>query len=222
MRLKGGTRMDYFNKDSITATQRSYNEALDKLLALCPNVEPAMNEYNSRVVSPISWRPLFGFKREELLRHVNSIGVRYETLFNFDNPKVISPNYTIWKERWLTVYCAIQFPFNIYGWEYARQTCPDGYDDDGNPKGKIVTIPATMSEWCSPHYLTIEVYDGTWGKAWGIKDWHVKYNEIIGFGKMFDDAETQSRYAKEIDKANTEVVKWEQAMVKLQQLTIPK
>ena len=213
--------MDYFNKDSITATQRSYNEALDKLLSLCPNVEPSANEYNSRAVSPTSWRPLFGFKREELLRHVNHISVHYEKLFDFDNPKIISPNYTIWKERWLIVYCAIKFPFSIYGWECARQEYPKGYDEDGNPIGESITIPAKMTEWCSPQYLTLEVYDGVWDKAWGIKDWHIKHNEILDFGMVFDDVETQSRYIKEFFNANAEVEKWEQAMAKLQNMIIP-
>lgn len=214
--------MDYFNKDSIMATQRSYNKALDELLALCPNVEPCANEYNSRVVSPISWRPSFGFKQEQLLRYVNHIGVRYEKLFDFDNPKVIPSNYTIWKERWLVVYCAINIPFTIYGWECARQEYPKGYDENGNPIGKSVTIPAIMTEWCSPQYLTLEVYDRTWGKGWGLKDWHLKYDEILDFGKTFDSLETQEKYAKEIAKASTEVDKWEQAISLLQSIVIPK
>lgn len=214
--------MDYFNKDSITVTQRSYNEALDKLLTLCPNVEPTMNEYNSRVVSPISWRPTFGFIKDNLIQHVNYISMRYEKLFDFDNPKVISSNYTIWKERWLIIYCAIRFPFNIYGWECPRQEYPKGYDENDNPIGKSITIPAKMSEWCPPHYLTLEVYDGVWGKAWALKDWHVKHDDIVNFSKQFNDVTTQATYLKELEKADTEVKKWEQAITNLQSLTIPK
>ena len=213
--------MDYFNKVSILATQESYNEALNKLLALCPNVEPSANEYNSRVVMPTSWRPLFGFKREELLRHVNHISTRYEHLFDFDNPKVISKNNTIWKERWFIVYCAIQFPFSIYGWEMARQEYPEGYDDDGNPIGKCVTIPANISEWCSPQHITLEVYDGVWDKAWALKDWSVKYNEIVNFSKQFESIEAQANYAKGLLQASKEVAKWEEAISRLQELTIP-
>jgi alpha-N-acetylglucosamine transferase len=213
--------MDYFNKDSIAATQRSYNEALDKLLTLCPNVEPSANEYNSRSVSPTSWRPLFGFKRDALLRHANYVTTRYEKLFDFGIPKVIPNTYTIWRERWFIVYCAITFPFTIYGWEHAHEEYPQGYDDHDNPIGKTITIPAKMTEWCSPQYLTLEVYDGVWDKAWGLKDWYIKYDEVMGFGKMFDNAETQAQYAKGVFEANTEVKNWELAISKIHCAIIP-
>lgn len=214
--------MDYFNKDSITATQRSYNEALDKLLELCPNIEPSANEYNQRIVTPTSWRPKFGHNEDVLLRHINFITTRFETLFNFGNPKVIDPSYTIWKERWFVVYCAIQFPFKIYGWNYAITTYPKGYDEDGNPIGEPQHIPAMMKEWDTPHYLTLVVYDGAWDKGWGLRDWHIKHDEIANFGKSFGDITTKDKYLKELKKADDEVSKWEQAIRKLQSIVIPK
>lgn len=214
--------MDYANKDSITATQRSYNEALDKLLSICPNIKASANEYNQRIVMPIYWRPVFGYKKENLLRHINIISTKFETLFDFGKPKIIETTYTIWKERWLNVYCAIQFPFSIYGWDYGKTIYPEGYDDKDEPKGKPQYIPPTMSEWNSPRYITLVVYDGVWDKGWGLKDWHLKYDEILNFSNAIDDVKTKAHYMSEISKANTEVEKWEQALSKLQTLIIPK
>ena len=76
-----------------------------------------------------------------------------------------------------------------------------------------------MKEWCSPQYLTLEIFSHT-GKSWGLKDWNTKYNEICDFLKLSDLA-TQKKYQNAFVEASRDVAKWESAIEALKDIKIP-
>lgn len=207
--------MDYVNKQSIEATVNSYYQALDKLTNLCPNLEMEANCYNQRIALPTSFRPKFGFDNKVLWSNVNNIRVQFEPLMDFGQPKIISQSYTIWRERWLYIYAYIDVPFTYYAWECATVTYPDGFDETGEPKGMPKTTPAKMVEWCSPQCITLEV-SGCWGKAFAIKDWNAKHQEIVDLGDVFLDKKIKDIYLEGVAKADKALAEWQTAIRTIQ------
>lgn len=211
---------DYRDKVSIAATIESYWQAFNKMMDLCPHVEPLANEGNARTILPKVWRPSFCTNHLSLLPHCTAVRVRYEPLFDISTPRVILKNYTIWRERFVTVSCRIDFPIDIFAWDAARMECSE-YDDDGHCVGETKDVPAQMKPWCPPQFLTLEVLDSIWGKAWSLKDWHTKQEEIYQFGEQFS-ADVQQKYNEGILKASQEVARWEEAIEDIQEMKIPR
>jgi hypothetical protein len=196
-------------------------EAFKKLTALCPHVEPSTNEFNWRAALPTTWRTTFAIDKNDLLKHCTTIRTHHEDLFDINHPKLVNKGWGIWTNRFFMVYCAIHFPFSIYEWQEGRDYYPEGYDDNGEPIGKQAHTLPQMTEFCSPQHLTLVVHDGIWDKAWGLKDWHTKADEISNFCNNIVSKTAQYEYQKGLDLANKEVEKWEKAIAEIQEVKIP-
>jgi len=214
--------MDYWNKESVNKTLKSYMAAFNEIVKLCPNLEPSANESNSRIVLPTTWQPSFGFKEGDLIQHCNWMRASHESLFDYRQPKIITKSMWIWGSYFFKVYWGISIPFSMYAWDMARQVCEEGglFNDEGNCLGRYKLVPAQMCEWCSPQYLTLEVTSHS-GHSWGLKDWHNKYNEIYRYFKEAPIS-IQNQYQKVFEAADYEVTKWETAIADLAKLEIPR
>jgi len=185
--------------------------AFNEMAKLCPKVNPDCNSSNQRIVLPTQWEPTFGYNTEHLLPYITNIHVDYERLFEFGRPKLIAPTYTMWKSSWFTLEWQIEFPFEFYGWKAASRHQIN--DDEETPIYE--TTPENMCVWMES---TIILSSGSWPyKAWGLKDWKSKYTEILSF--LDNSPKVVAKYRMEVEKANTEVLKWERELEKVATLT---
>lgn len=210
--------MSYRNWESTRSTMKSYTRAMKQILELCPAVEPSSNEFNGRTVLPTRWRPSFGFNLSELLGKCNRLFANTENLFDFGRPVQAQPRWNIWERDFFKVSCGIDVEFDIYQWDEARRHCLE--EDEAGNCIRYEDFPAEMVKFCSPQYIYLEVYDGVWRKCWGLKDWNKKQGEIRHF---FDSANEniKGKYLEAVDKANSEVEKWQKAIADMASIKIP-
>lgn len=198
---------DYRDVHSTSKTIESYMLAFNEMVKLCPRVEPGCNSYNQRTVLPTEWTPSFGLDNEGLLPHITRVTVNYERLTDLFSPKVVMPTHTIWKENWFHFQWHIDFPFEIYDWNVARQELIN--DDEDNPQYK--TTPECMKAWDKQ---SITLSSNLWYyKAWGLKDWKKQYENILSF--LDNSPKVVDKYRQEVIKANAEVLKWEEQMANM-------
>jgi hypothetical protein len=202
---------DFRDITSMQKTIDSYMEAFTKMSVLCPRVEPSSNEFNGRAVLPTNWRPMFGVDSVLLLPHATRLSTTWESLFDFDNPKAITPQYTIWRDSWFRLHWYIDFPFTIYSWEMARRTIVN--DDPENPVYE--TTPEQMNAWHDGH-ITLSS-DSWYYKTWSLKDWREKYYEILSTADVCTPKIAEG-YRSQVAKANSEVDKWQKALANLTML----
>jgi len=209
--------MDYINKESTEKTFASYMQAFEELSALCLDFEPEAMESNNRIALPTRFRPVGGYKRELLLSHCNHISINHEKLFEYGRPLILSPSMWKWCSDFFQISLAIYKPFSLYRWDYSRQVCEGGFDEEGNCIGGYKTIPAQMREWCSPQYIRLDIP----GMKLGLGDWYLKQNELTQFGKLLS-ADLQDKYEAAIQTTQNEVTKWENAIDAVAGLRIPR
>lgn len=211
--------MEYINLKTTELTIGSYMTAFRALLELCPRLECSANESNQRVILPTYWRLAFGVKPSNLIPHCSYIEARHESLFDWGRPQLIQPSWTSWVYKYFSVSWGISIPFSIFREELAMRRCIE--EDENGDCIKWEDIPAQIKEWCSPQHLTLEVSNSSWGLSWGLKDWHIKYNEICSYFKEAP-LDIQSQYQKAIVEASQEVAKWEKAMSEVSKIEIPR
>jgi len=210
--------MDYRNLESTQATITSYLDAFNKMREFCQNVEPSSNEFNGRAVLPTSWRPVGSYDANRLRQNANHLHATNAKLTEAFNGKARYLAKGYWDyDAFFKVSWQLRIPFNIYVWECARTDYPDGFDDEGNPKGKPRYTPATMSEWCSPQSLQLGEISSWAMKQWSLPDWQTKHKEIECF--MDDNDNLKEQYREAVAKADKEFAKWQTALKLMEDLS---
>lgn len=210
--------MDYRNIESTQATITSYLDAFTKMREFCQDVEPSANESNHRAVLPIAWRPVGRYDANKLRQSANHLSATHARLLEDFSGKARYLAKGYWDyDAFFKVSWQLRIPFNIYAWECARVTYPNGFDDDGNPIGKPKRIPATMSDWCSPQYLTLGEISSWAMRQWSLPEWQAKHQEIECF--MDDNPALKEKYRGAVLNADKEFAKWQNALKDMAELS---
>lgn len=205
---------DWRDIHSINKTIESYMSAFAEMVKLCPKVEPGCNSYNQRIVLPTEWNPIFGANQDDLLPYATRISVNFEDLFDLFTPKAITSTTYYWKNRWFCFNWYIDFPFDIYDWDAARQELINPEDTD-NPKYN--TIPEHMKAWWKGQ-LTLS---SRWSehKGWAMKDWESQHQEILAYLDNCKHSEVITKYRESVSRADAMLAKWKTEINKITALS---
>ncbi len=209
--------MSWRDYETTQKTMESYNLALEKLTKICPKLEPSCNESNNRTVLPTRYIALTDDKKT-LIKYCTYVHCNVDELFEYGRPKIINASYWVWNSNYLGLECGIEIPFDIYCWEPGESKC---LERDGSGECiKWGSTPSKIKPFCSPQTIKLDVFDGVWNKCWGLKNWYSEYKDILGFMDDANDS-VKIQYRNSVEKANEQVLRWENEIRKLSEIQLP-
>lgn len=204
--IEDGGRVSTWNAEIADENVRRYRAAIAEFLAVSPEIEPCGNSYNSAL--PLEFRAR-SLTTAQSVAAATFVFCRTGELMDSGRPKVIEPQFTVWRGGWFSVQLQRKASFLPRVWECAQHEVRED-DEPGR------SFPAHAKDDTYPRVLTLDLGS----RSWGLKDWRVRATEIESF---CDEAPASVRdeYRRQVARASAEVARWEAAIRSVQALTIP-
>jgi len=178
-------------------------KAFNQMLEYCSNLECSSNEFNFRTVLPTRWRPAdSGYDSDKLRRDANYLSIEFANLIEYGKPRFLTKDCFDY-DNFLKVSWSLRIPFDIYSWESARYEYPDGFDGEGNPRGRGKYIPPQMREWCFPQFLYLSELSK---QVWSLPEFNEKQTEVLTF--MDDNPNLKEEYRQKIGEVVQHYNEW--------------
>ncbi len=186
----------HFTQDTFARSLASYQAAIDKLFAICPELQFRGTGHTILGALQGHLEPDYSADQTPLFPHATDLTIEHTKLFEYRRPREAS-DY-IWDQEFFTVGFSIVVPWISYTNERARTGTRTF--SDGRPSEDF-SEPARIDE----HTYRVE-FQGR-NKSWTLRQWRSHAAEIAAYGLLFPE-KSHEEYNQCVANASAEIARW--------------